>query len=62
MRAPAPHAGGGGRAPVRDFVKLAGLAAAEQHNTDHTARLARALREEYRLVMLRLLVRLGPSL
>ena len=44
---------------IRDFVKLA---AAGQHNTTHTARLARALREEYRLVMLRLLVRLAPSL
>ena len=45
---------------IRDFVELAGLAAAGQPNT--TARLARSLREEYRLVMLRLLVRLGPSL
>ena len=46
---------------IRDFVALAGLAAAGHPNTTHTARLARALREEYRLVMLRLLVRLGPS-
>ena len=44
---------------IRDFVALAGLAAAGHPNTTHTARLARALREEYRLVMLRLLMRLA---
>ena len=43
---------------IRNLVELASLTTG-QNKTRYTERLARALREEYRLVMLRLLMRLA---